>query len=121
MQARVRHQGDGAQLDPRDCIVMIESVFQAYVSTVGAVLHCCTNGLAPSARACYDRILAAQAQSSYTKGFGYLSTDIDDQRALLRLLYMGRVDCKGRAELFRRAFNELPSSVKQGIECRRGL
>lgn len=106
--------GAGAHRDARGCIVMTESVYQAYMSTI-EIMEGFINGSIPSERECYDRVLRARGETLHKKGFDHLSTESDEERALLRLLCMGRVDTKELADCFRSAFMDIPPISRKDL------
>ena len=106
--------GAAGHRDPRGCVVMTERVFQSYMSTIRA-LDDFRTGVIPTPRACYDQILSSRAEVLHQEGFDLLSTDIRQERALLRLLCMGRVESKELAKEFKQAFELLPVDAKQNL------
>jgi hypothetical protein len=106
--------GAAAHANARGCIVMTESVFQAYMTTINILEDFVCDRL-DSPRACYDRILQARAEVLVQDGFAALSTATGDGRAFLRLLCMARVIAKEQAGLFAQAFNDLPPATKQNL------
>lgn len=106
--------GAAAHANARGCIVMTESVFQTYMITIN-ILNDFAHGRIHSQLACYNRILEARADVLVQDGFAPLSTTSAEDRALLRLLCMGRVVSKDQAGLFQQAFNLLPPAVKQDL------
>ncbi|KAG2417739.1 hypothetical protein HFD88_008958 [Aspergillus terreus] len=108
--------GAAGHIDTRGCVVMTETVFQTYETTITALVGL-ADGRIPSPRACYDRILGARAQFLHQQGFVLLSptAENDEERALLRLLCMGRVSSPKEARTFRLAFDRMPSSNKKAL------
>lgn len=106
--------GAAAHRNAHGCIVMTESVYQAYVPAIEAVRGF-IQGTIPDERSCYNQVLAARAQSLHGKGFDLLSTDNTQERALLRILCMGRVDNKELATCFNSAFTQLPDGSRQSL------
>ena len=106
--------GAAGHRDSRGCVVMTERVFQSYMSTIRA-LDNFRRGVIPTPRACYDQILSSRAEVLHQEGFDLLSTDIRQERALLRLLCMGRVESKELAKEFKQAFELLPVDAKQNL------
>jgi hypothetical protein len=106
--------GAAAHANARGCIVMTESVFQAYMTTINILEDLVCDRL-DSPRACYDRILQARAEVLVQGGFAALSTATGDGRAFLRLLCMARVVAKEQAGLFAQAFSDLPPAMKQNL------
>lgn len=66
-----------------------------------------------SLRQGYDMVLIKRAEMLHHKGFRMLNVEKDDERALLRILTMGRTASKEQAELFDRAFGALEDEKKQ--------
>ncbi|KAE8135850.1 hypothetical protein BDV38DRAFT_251090 [Aspergillus pseudotamarii] len=106
--------GAAAHSDPRGCIVMTQPIFSHYMKAIELLdeYRKMENSDWPE---CYDNYLAYRADILKADGFASLSTKISEQRALLRLLCMGRVETKGKAELFQNAFSDLPSSTKTDL------
>lgn len=89
---------------------LIEPVFQAF-KTVHEVSLCiirkdCT------LREGYDQVLSKRAALLHREGFTLLSVANEGQRALLRLLTMGRAATLAQAKLFEAAFNTLADPYK---------
>jgi len=84
---------------------LIEPVFQAF-KTVLDVSLCIIRGQC-SLREGYDRVLSRRASLLEHEGFKLLSVTNNKERALLRLLTMGRAATRKQAELFEEAFDEL--------------
>ena len=63
----------------------------------------------------YDKVLTRRGDVLSGKGFRALSKDYPVDRALLRLLSMGRTCDRAQAELFDQAFCSLPETVRRGI------
>ena len=115
MVALVDVAGAAAHTNANGCLVMIESVYQAYMSALKA-LNELVSGNIDSERACYDQILSDRATSLESKGYyDKLSTDNEEQRALLRLFCMGRVDNSTQANIFKKAFYELPTKSREQL------
>ncbi|PKX93591.1 uncharacterized protein P174DRAFT_459751 [Aspergillus novofumigatus IBT 16806] len=106
--------GAGAHRDARGCAMMTESVCRAYLRTI-EVVGKFIGGNIPTERACYDRILMDRAELLHEKGFPLLSIDNAEDRALLRLLCMGRGDSLESAEMFQTAFQILPESTRRRL------
>ncbi|PKY05906.1 hypothetical protein P168DRAFT_289314 [Aspergillus campestris IBT 28561] len=104
--------GAAAHRNPHGCVVMTESVFRSYMATIQR-LDEFRRHLIDTPRACYDQVLTFRANTLHECGFGLLSTDNSDERALLRLLSMGRVENKDVAERFQRAFNLLADPTRR--------
>lgn len=104
--------GAAAHNNANGCLVMVESVYQGYMSALRA-LNGLVNGDINSERACYDQVLSNRATALESKGYEKLFTDNDEQRALLRLFCMGRVDNPTQANFFKKAFHELPAEQRE--------
>jgi len=63
----------------------------------------------------YDKVLEGRGNMLQQKGFRGLSVKIPEERALLRLLTMGRTADKEQAELFYKTFYSLPQSTRQEL------
>lgn len=106
--------GAAAHRNARGCLVMMESVYQGYITTIEA-LEKFVQGKIESKHTCYDQILFNRARSLHLKGYELLSTGNMEERALLRIFCMGRVDNRTTADLFRRAFNTLSITEKKNL------
>ncbi|RJE21031.1 hypothetical protein PHISCL_06626 [Aspergillus sclerotialis] len=106
--------GAAAHASARGCVAMTEAVFQAYITTIN-ILEDFVHGRISSQLVCYNSILEARADALIQDGFVPLSTSSDDDRALLRLLCMGRVASKDQAGLFQQAFHGLPLALKHDL------
>ena len=106
--------GAAAHRNPHGCVVMTEPVFRSYMATIQR-LDEFRRHLIATPRACYDQVLSFRAKILHECGFGLLSTDNSDERALLRLLSMGRVENKGMAVRFQRAFNLLEDPTRRAL------
>lgn len=105
--------GAAGHVDWRCAKQMIEPVFQGYVAT-HEVLIDIVNGRS-SLRAGYDKVLIKRGSMLQDKGFRPLSISIPQERALLRLLVMGRTAESEQAEWFVDAFENLPDSIRQDL------
>ena len=103
--------GAAAHCNARGCLVMTESVYQGYISTIQAV-NAFANGEISSEQECYDQILSARANSLASKGYKLLATTKAEERAFLRLLCIGRVDNPGLADIFQRAFDSMDNTQR---------
>ena len=106
--------GAAAHSDARGCLVMTENIFQGYMTTI-ETLQKFIQGEIPSERACYDQVLTDRAKSLHLKGCELLSTDNAEQRALLRIFCIGRVDSKQLADAFAKSFTALPATEKNNL------
>lgn len=108
--------GAAAHSDARGCLVMTESVFQGYMTTIETLKKFTQNSSEiPSERACYDLVLADRAKSLHLKGYELLSTDNKEERALLRIFCIGRVDSKQSADVFKKSFAELSTTERDNL------
>ncbi|RHZ54421.1 hypothetical protein CDV55_100730 [Aspergillus turcosus] len=106
--------GAAAHRDARGCAMMTESVCRAYLRAIEVVGEF-IRGNIPTERACYDRILMDRAELLHGKRFALLSVENADERTLLRLLCMGRVDSLESADIFWWAFRLLPESARRQL------
>ncbi|KIY00297.1 uncharacterized protein Z520_03982 [Fonsecaea multimorphosa CBS 102226] len=100
-------------LDPRGSKTFIEPVFQAF-KTVHEVSLDIIDGKS-NPRQGYDKVLTKRGNLLYVKGFRRLSVSDREDRALLRLLTMGRTADKEQAELFSKAYNALRPEDKDQL------
>ena len=105
--------GAAGHSDPTCAKAMIEPVFQGY-KTVNAVSLDIISGNS-TLRDGYDKVLSGRGSMLEQKGFQSLSVGIPEQRALLRLMTMGRTADKAQAELFYDAFYSLPSPIREDL------
>ena len=105
--------GAAGHSDPTCAKKMIEPVFQgfytAYFVTHDIILSKCT------LREGYDRVLAGRGKLLEQLGFRGLSVEDDKERALLKLLTMGRTDSKDQAELFFDTFRNFPEDERNQL------
>ncbi|KNG85983.1 hypothetical protein ANOM_005080 [Aspergillus nomiae NRRL 13137] len=106
--------GAAAHSDPRGCIVMTQPIFLHYLKAIN-LLDQYRKMESPDWPECYDKYLAYRAYMLKHDGFASLSTSNSEDRALLRLLCMGRVETRAQAEQFRTAFSTLPDSTKTDL------
>ncbi|KAB8224199.1 hypothetical protein BDV33DRAFT_227522 [Aspergillus novoparasiticus] len=106
--------GAAAHCDPRGCIVMTQPIFDHYMKAI-ELLDEYRRMENPGWPECYNKYLAYRADILKDGGFALLSTEDLEKRALLRLLCMGRVETKAKAEQFQKAFSDLPSSTKTAL------
>ena len=92
---------------------MSEPVFQAFMTAHQALLDV-LRGHA-SFRKGYDEILVERSVLLDKTGFQHLSIDIPEERALLRLLTMGRTADRSQADCFADAFYSLPNTIRQSL------
>ncbi|OAP57950.1 hypothetical protein AYL99_07040 [Fonsecaea erecta] len=100
-------------LDPRGSKSFIEPVFQAFKTVHEVSLDIIAGRSNP--RQGYDKVLTKRGNMLYIKGFRRLSVSDQEDRALLRLLTMGRTTNKEQAELFSKAFNALDKRNKDQL------
>lgn len=105
--------GAAGHVDSRGAEPMTEAVFQGFMSSREALMEIIDGR--SSLRAGYDSVLRQRGEVLESAGFRKLSTDDPSERALLRLLTMGRVTDKEQAEWFDNAFAELPDSTKKDL------
>ncbi|OGM50378.1 hypothetical protein ABOM_000975 [Aspergillus bombycis] len=106
--------GAAAHSDPRGCIVMTQPIFSHYIKAIELLDEYRKMGN-PDWPKCYNEYLAYRADILKADGFASLTTNNLEQRALLRLLCMGRVETREKAEQFHNAFSKLPSSTKTDL------
>lgn len=106
--------GAAAHSNARGCLVMTETIYQGYMTTI-ETLKKFIQGEIPSERACYDQFLTDRAKSLHLKGYELLLTDNAEERALLRIFCIGRVDSKQSADLFKKAFAALSTTEKDNL------
>ena len=105
--------GAAGHVDSRCAGTLLEPVFATYLVARHALIEVIDSRV--TSRQGYDLILVARADLLQERGFKHLTVDSQDQRALLRLLTMGRVTDKRRAELFQQAFDSLAPSKKERL------
>lgn len=105
--------GAAGHSDPSCAKKMIEPVFQGFRTVHGVALDIISGK--STLREGYDRVLEARGKMLEEKGFRALSVDKPEERALLRLLTMGRTADKQQAELFYETFYSLPFLTKQDL------
>ncbi|KAH8803412.1 hypothetical protein F5884DRAFT_507195 [Xylogone sp. PMI_703] len=107
--------GAGGHEDARCCARMSEPVFQGRMVTIEA-LNDFVLGSVLSQRECYDRILEAKAKILAQKEFVLLTVSKDEDRALLRLIAMGRASSnKKHAVFIKQAFEQLPEPTRRRL------
>ncbi|MCJ1250041.1 hypothetical protein MMC30_007267 [Trapelia coarctata] len=92
---------------------MTEPVYQGYKVSRQALLDI-INGKC-SVREGYDQVLSFRAQLLAKEGYRSLKVEDPSERALLRLLTMGRTFTKDQAELFDEAFVGLAETFRQAL------
>ena len=91
----------------------IEPVFQAFKTVHEVSLDIIAGNSNP--RQGYDKVLTKRGNMLSIKGFRRLSVSDREERALLRLLTMGRTADKEQAELFSKAFHALDKQNKEQL------
>ncbi|ETI27857.1 hypothetical protein G647_00306 [Cladophialophora carrionii CBS 160.54] len=91
----------------------IEPVFQAFKTVHEVSLDIIAGNSNP--RQGYDKVLTKRGNLLSIKGFRRLSVSDREERALLRLLTMGRTADKEQAELFQEAFHALDDQNKERL------
>ncbi|EXJ95022.1 hypothetical protein A1O1_00140 [Capronia coronata CBS 617.96] len=105
--------GAAGHIDSRGAKNLIEPVFQAF-KTVHEVSLDIIAGRS-SLRQGYDKVLTKRGNMLFIKGFRRLSVSDKEDRALLRLLTMGRTADLEQAELFSKAFHGLDKRDKEQL------
>jgi len=99
--------GAAAQRSFKGSLTMTEDVYHTYMTTMEALTEFIHDPVVTEAQ-CYNKVLEAKSDTLAGKGFGkILNTNIPSDRALLRLLCMGRVSTVEMAQHFQTAFNHL--------------
>ncbi len=99
--------GAGGHDDARCAKAWIEPVNQTFMTAKRAWTDLIANQR--SVRFAYDQILLQRAQLLYHSGFSQLSVSNPFERALLRLMTMGRITSAPQATQFQLAFDRLPA------------
>lgn len=94
-------------------INLIQPVFEAFETVHYVSLEIIRNDI--PLRTAYDLVLKKRGKLLIDVGFRRLSVDNDPDRALLRLLTMGRTVDKDQAELFATAFETLEDSKRASL------
>jgi hypothetical protein len=100
-------------LDSTGAKNLIEPVFQAFKTVREVSLDIIAGNSNP--RQGYDKVLTKRGNMLSIKGFRRLSVSDREERALLRLLTMGRTADKEQAELFSKAFHDLDQHNKEQL------
>jgi hypothetical protein len=90
---------------------LIEPVFQAFKVVYEVALEIIQADVQDG----YDKVLTKRADMLHRKGYRRLTVHSDEQRALLRLLTMGRTSDANQAELFTSAFDGLEPEDKSRL------
>ncbi|KAI9754796.1 MAG: hypothetical protein M1815_005436 [Lichina confinis] len=93
--------------------MLTEPVFQTFMAARDALVDIMAGQ--STLRAGYDRVLLKRDSMLRETGFRALSISQPEERALLRLLTMGRTIDKAQAELFAGAFYALPQSTRKQL------
>ncbi|KAI5790150.1 hypothetical protein EDC01DRAFT_116698 [Geopyxis carbonaria] len=102
--------GAAGHVDTRGAKAMNQPVYIGFRTAHGALQRVISG--AATLRAAYDCILEARAQLA---GVPTLKVTVPAERALLRLLAMGRVDAPATAAVFQRAFDALKPDTKKAL------
>lgn len=105
--------GAYGHIDSRSAKPMTEPVYQGYKASKQALLDI-INGKC-SVREGYDQVLSFRARLLTKEGYRSLRVEDPSERALLRLLTMGRTFTKDQAELFDGAFVGLAETCRQSL------
>jgi hypothetical protein len=106
--------GAAAQKSLKGSLTMTEDVYHTYMITIKALTEFIHDHDITETQ-CYYKVLQAKSSALTEKGFGIaLNTKNPSDRALLRLLCMGRVSTVEIAQYFQSAFDELS-------DCREAL
>ncbi|KAE8392153.1 hypothetical protein BDV23DRAFT_151655 [Aspergillus alliaceus] len=106
--------GAAAHSNPRGCTVITEPIFRHYMKAI-EILDDYRKRTNPNWPECYNDYLDYRAGILKDREFVLLSVRDQEQRALLRLLCMGRVETKEDAERFQRAFENLADPFKKNL------
>lgn len=105
--------GAAGHVDSRGAEPMTEAVFQGFMTSREALVSIIDGK--SSLRAGYDRVLKERGEVLEGAGFQALSITDPTERALLRLLTMGRTTDREQAEWFANAFDDLSGSVRKDL------
>ena len=97
--------GAKGHVDANGSINLIQPVFETFQTVHGVSLEIIRKDI--SLRDAYDLVLKKREKLLVNVGFRRLSVNKDEDRALLRLLTMGRTVDRDQAELFATAFERL--------------
>jgi len=99
--------GAAAQKSLKGSLTMTEDVYHTYMTAIGALTEFIHEPIITETQ-CYNKILKAKSDTLACTGFGKtLRTERPSDRALLRLLCMGRVSTVKMAHHYQAAFNQL--------------
>lgn len=102
--------GAGGHVDSRHAGTFLEPVMATYLVALHALGNIIDDKV--TLREGYDQVLTARGRLLDDVGYRHLRVEKADERSLLRLLTMGRVTDKHRAELFEEAFQRLAPDIK---------
>jgi hypothetical protein len=105
--------GAHGHLDARGAKNFIEPVFQAFKTVHEVSVDIIAGKSNP--RQGYDKVLTKRGHMLSIKGFRRLSVSDREERAMLRLLTMGRTSDLEQAELFTKAFDALDKQNKDEL------
>jgi len=105
--------GAAGHMDWTSARKLIEPIIQAYRVSYDVVSGILSGTIEPCAG--YNLILARRADLLSRRGFRTLSSDIADERALLRLMCMGGVADESAAALFDNAWKSLEAPTRQHL------
>jgi len=105
--------GAAGHIDSSCSKSMIEPVCQAFM-TVHKVLTDILEGRS-TLREGYDEVLTQRAATIHAEGYRNLNVRSDADRALLRLMTMGRTSTKQQAQLFEDAFDVLSDDTRSEL------
>ena len=92
---------------------MIEPVFKGFQTVYEVALDIISGR--SNLREGYDKVLKGRGDMLQQKGFRALLVDVPEERALLRLLTMGRTADKEQADLFDKTFYSLPQPTRKEL------
>ncbi|OAL68778.1 hypothetical protein A7D00_7268 [Trichophyton violaceum] len=105
--------GAAGHIDSRSAGAMVQPVFRSYLAVYDALVGAISGIL--SLNQAYDHVLTCRARILEETGFRRLSARIPEERALLRLLTMGRVADLSLAGCFSEAFGNLPENIRKNL------
>ncbi|EZF34619.1 hypothetical protein H109_07531 [Trichophyton interdigitale MR816] len=105
--------GAAGHIDSRSAGVMVEPVFRSYLAVYDALVGAISGIL--SLNQAYDHVLTCRARILEESGFRRISTRVPEERALLRLLTMGRVADISLAGCFSEAFANLTENIRKDL------
>ncbi|EFQ99885.1 hypothetical protein MGYG_02897 [Nannizzia gypsea CBS 118893] len=105
--------GAAGHIDSRSAGAMAEPVFRSYLAVYDALVGAISGIF--SLNQAYDHVLTCRARILKDTGFRTLSARKPDERALLRLMTMGRVADISLAAYFSEAFDNLPKHIRKDL------